>query len=130
MKLLLDTNRYRDFCAADPLTKEILQQAERIFIPFVVLAELKAGFLSGQLARQNESILIRFLNRPRVRMLFPDLETTNHYAQVYAQLRHQGTPIPTNDLWIAALAIQHGLMLCSRDRHFSHLPQIARIGSE
>jgi tRNA(fMet)-specific endonuclease VapC len=130
MKLLLDTNRYRDFCAADPLTQEILQQAEQVFIPFIVLAELKAGFLSGQLARQNESALTRFLNRPRVRVLFPDLETTNHYAQIYAQLRHQGTPIPTNDLWIAALAIQHGLLLFSRDHHFSHLPQIARIGSE
>lgn len=129
MRLLLDTNRYRDFCAADPLAKDILQQAERVFVPFIVLAEMKAGFLSGQLARQNESTLTRFLNRPRVRILFPDLETASHYAQVYAQLRYQGTPIPTNDLWIAALAIQHGLILFSRDHHFAHLPQIARVGT-
>ena len=53
--------------------------------------------------------------------------TTQCYADIYAQLRAQGTPIPTNDIWIAALAVQHSLPLCSRDEYFNHLKQIARI---
>jgi len=54
-------------------------------------------------------------------------QTTHHYASVYRQLRQQGTPIPTNDMWIAALALQHGLVVCARDRHFDQLPQLARV---
>ena len=95
-------------------------------MPFVVLAELRAGFLCGTLARRNEQTLTRFLNAERVRILFPDEDTTHHFAHVFAQLRLQGTPIPVNDIWIAALAIQHDLILFSRDTHFDTLPQIAR----
>jgi predicted nucleic acid-binding protein len=54
-------------------------------------------------------------------------QTTRHYATVYRQLRGQGTPIPTNDLWITALVLQHELVLCDRDAHFDNLPQITRI---
>jgi len=53
--------------------------------------------------------------------------TTHEYSRLAAQLRKQGTPIPTNDLWIAALALQHGLTLYARDRHFDHLPQLPRL---
>lgn len=59
--------------------------------------------------------------------MFADKETTHHYADLYLQLRHQGTPIPDNDLWIAALVVQHGLTLYSRDKHFHHLPQLPRL---
>jgi predicted nucleic acid-binding protein len=87
MKLILDTNRYRDFCAEQPEAVRVLQQAERIYLPFIVLAELRAGL----------------------------------------QLRRQGTPIPAHDLWIAALAAQHGALLCTQDAHFQNLPQIPRV---
>lgn len=127
MRVLLDTNRYRDFCDGVSGVLEILQRAESICIPFVVLAELRSGFLCGSLARKNEQYLVRFLNSDRVKVLYADETTTHHFAQVFAQLRLQGTPIPVNDLWIAALAIQHGLLLYSRDTHFDNLPQIARI---
>jgi predicted nucleic acid-binding protein len=60
-------------------------------------------------------------------VLFADGDTTYHYAAIYLQLRRQGTPIPTNDLWIAALVIQHEIVLFSRDSHFKHVPQLARI---
>ena len=60
-------------------------------------------------------------------MLFADDQTTFHYATVFRQLRLQGTPIPTNDIWIAALVLQHNLALHARDRHFDHLPQLARV---
>ena len=57
----------------------------------------------------------------------PDDQTTHHYASVFRQLRKQGTPIPTNDMWLAALVLQHNLALHARDKHFDHLPQLVRV---
>lgn len=127
MKIALDTNRYRDFCANLPEVVRVLQQAERIYLPFVVLAELRAGFAAGKHGRENERVLNLFLNRNRVTPLFADEETAFHFARLYGQLRQQGTPIPAHDLWIAALATQHGAALCTRDAHFQQLPQIPRV---
>ena len=126
MRVLLDTNRYRDFCDGAADTVDLLRRVELVGISFVTLAELRAGFVSGALAPANEAILARFLNRPRVQTFYPDEQTTHHYARLFMQLRKQGTPIPTNDIWIAALVLQHDLLLYSRDRHFDHLPQISR----
>ena len=126
MRLLTDTNRYRDFCEGRPEAVHAFRMAERVCLPFVALAELRAGFRCGTLGSRNEAVLIQFLNRPRVHVLFADEGTTHHYASIFAQLRAQGTPIPTNDLWIAALAAQHDLLLFSRDAHFDHLPNLAR----
>lgn len=126
MNLLLDTNAYRDFCEGEPSLVALLQRAQTIAMPFAVLAELRAGFACGTLARRNESILTRFLNTARVRTLYPDDNTTHHFGRLFFQLRKQGTPIPVHDIWIAALATQHDLLLVSRDRHFDHLPQLAR----
>ncbi len=128
MRIAIDTNRYRDFCGNDPLTVDRLQTVDHIYMPFVVLAELRAGFLCGSKTRQNESVLTRFLNRPRVSVLYPAEGTTHHYAQLFFQLRSQGTPIPTNDIWIGALVVENGMILFSRDHHFDHLPQIPRLG--
>jgi len=126
MTVVIDTNRYRDFCANVAEVVRVLRSAERICVPFVVLAELRAGFAGGRRGRENERVLGLFLNRPRVTVLFADEETTHHYACLYGQLRQQGTPIPTHDLWIAALTEQHRAVLCTRDAHFHHLPQIPR----
>ncbi len=127
MRIAIDTNRYRDFCSNDQSTVDRLQTVDHIYMPFVVLAELRAGFLCGNRARQNESVLTRFLNRERVSVLYPAEATSHHYAQLFFQLRSQGTPIPTNDIWIAALVVENGLALLSRDQHFDHLPQIPRL---
>jgi len=127
MRLAIDTNRYRDFCEGKEEVVNTFRLAEHIYMPFPVIAELRAGFACGTLARQNERVLNQFLNRSRVVILFPDEQTLFHYGRLYAQLRTQGTPIPTNDLWIAALVQQHNLMLYSRDRIFNHLPQLPRI---
>jgi tRNA(fMet)-specific endonuclease VapC len=126
VRVLLDTNRYRDFCEGDAGALDVIRRSEWVTLSFVSLAELRAGFVSGTLAPANEANLARFLNRPRVRLFYPDEQTTHHYARLYLQLRKQGTPIPTNDIWIASLALQHNLLLYSRDRHFDHLPQIPR----
>ncbi|MDP6523235.1 MAG: PIN domain-containing protein [Kiritimatiellia bacterium] len=96
-------------------------------MPLPVLAELRAGFAYGTLAAENERTINRFLDRSRVTVLLPDEQTTFHYGRLYAQLRNQGTPVPTNDLWIAALVVQHRLTLYTRDYHFKHLPQIPLV---
>lgn len=126
MKIALDTNRYVDLLRGVPEAVEPVRRARSICVPYVVLAELRAGFMCGTRSAENERTLVRFLNRPRVNTLFPDEDTTHHYARLYQQLRRQGTPIPTNDLWIAALVVQHDLLLLARDAHFDHLPQLPR----
>jgi tRNA(fMet)-specific endonuclease VapC len=125
--MVIDTNRYRDFCEGVPEVVARFRQFDRIYVPFVVLAELRAGFACGSRARENEGVFNRFLNRYRIHLLFPDEQTAFHYAGLLRQLREQGTPIPTHDLWIAALVEQHNLMLYSRDKHFDHLPQLAQL---
>jgi len=126
MNVLIDTNRYRDFCEGNPEALDVVQRARHLAMPFVVLAELRTGFLCGTLARRNEQTLTRFLNSDRVRVLLADEGTTHHFARLMAQLRLQRTPVPVHDVWIAALAIQHDLLLFSRDAHFDVLPQLAR----
>jgi len=126
MNLALDTNRYTDFCRGVTGVQEILEQAEKLYLPVVVLGELRAGFALGRRGAENERTLRRFLMKNDVDLLFPDEQTTHHYASVYRQLRTQGTPIPTNDMWIAALVLQHNLTLYARDDHFDRLPQIPR----
>lgn len=127
LRVALDTNRYTDLARGDQMTLEVVRRARQVFLPFVVLGELRAGFLCGSRTAENERNLARFLAEERVATLGCDDETTHHYARLFLQLRRQGTPIPTNDLWIAALVSQHGLFLCARDSHFDHLPQLPRI---
>lgn len=127
MKIALDTNRYVDLVRGDAGVLDTLESAEDIHVPLFVLAELRAGFAVGARGAHNEGGLRRFLLRAGVSVMAPDEETTHHYAAVYRQLRQQGTPIPTNDMWIAALVLQHGLVLYARDRHFDHLPQLPRL---
>lgn len=124
MRLALDTNRYRDLCDGAPEAVDAVARAQEVFLPLFVLAELRAGFAVGRRGLENERILARFLDKPGVEVLVPGETTTRVYADLYRQLRAQATPIPTNDLWIAALALEHGLTLHSRDPHFRHLPQL------
>ncbi|MFQ5737428.1 MAG: type II toxin-antitoxin system VapC family toxin [Acidobacteriota bacterium] len=127
MRVALDTNRYTDFCRGHRGVVQALETAEDVFLPFVVLGELRAGFAVGSHGVQNERALRQFLMKDGVDVLFADDQTTHHYAGLYRQLRQQGSPIPTNDIWIAALVLQHNLVLYARDHHFDHLPQIARL---
>jgi tRNA(fMet)-specific endonuclease VapC len=127
VRLALDTNAYVDLCRGVADTVALLEQAEAIVLPFVVVGELRAGFAHGRRQVENEGILRRFLLKSGVRVLYADDQTTHHYAAVFRQLRKQGTPIPTNDMWLAALVLQHTLILHSRDQHFEHLPQLVRI---
>jgi tRNA(fMet)-specific endonuclease VapC len=127
VRLALDTNGYVDLCKGVDETIQLVETADSVSLPFAVVTELRAGFAMGRKSSENERTLRRFLLKEGVGILYPDDQTSHHYAAVFRQLRHQGTPIPTNDIWIAALALQHNLVLHSRDRHFDHLPQIVRV---
>ena len=125
MRLALDTNRYVDLCRGEDEVVAAVESADEVHLPFIVVGELRAGFVSSKHRSQNEAVLRAFLLKPGVGILFADENTTLHYAAIYRQLRAQGTPIPTNDMWIAALVVQNGLVLMHRDRHFDELPQLA-----
>ncbi len=127
MRVALDTNRYTDLARGDDSIISVVSTADEIWLPFVVLGELRAGFAAGSHEARNEAVLRRFLLKPGVGILYAGEQTTHHYANVYRQLRKQGTPIPTNDMWIAALVLEHSLVLCARDAHFDALAQISRI---
>lgn len=127
MRLALDTNRYTDLCRGDASVVEAVELADEVWLPFIVVGELRAGFAVGNQQARNQAVLHRFLMKPGVHVLYADDQTTHHYAMVYRQLRKQGTPIPTNDMWIAALVLQHSLSLCDRDAHFDHIAQLTRI---
>ena len=126
-ELALDTNRYTDLCRGELSVIETVELADEVWLPFIAVGELRAGFAVGTQGTRNEAALGRFLLKPGVAILYADDQTTRHYATVYRQLRRQGTPIPTNDMWIAALVLQHSLVLFARDAHFDALPQLTRV---
>jgi len=127
MRIAVDSIRYTDFCQGIPQVVEVMKVASEIYIPLIVVGEQRAGFANGSQREKNERILTQFLNTDAVFVLCPDEPTTSFYAELYAYLRRKGKPIPTNDLWIAALVVQHDLVLFDRDADFDHLPQLARL---
>ena len=124
MRVALDTNAYSAMSRGQEAIIDTLERADAVRLPFVVIGELRAGFAAGTKGAVNERGLVRFTALPDVSVLHSSDATSRHYATLYRQLREQGTPIPTNALWIAALVIEHDLALCSLDAHFDRLPQI------
>ena len=88
--------------------------------------EIKAGFYGGTQQHRNEILLRKLLAKTTVGVLLPSRETAEHYARLFVQLKRSGTPVPDNDLWIAALALEHDLLLITRDQHFERIPQLLR----
>jgi len=99
--------------------------ADQIGVSPVALGKLKASFRGGTRYEKNQAGLQRFLCKPLVRALRTDAETADRYAQIHDSLRCAGTPIPTNDIWIAASAMQFGLRLVTTDRHYENVAQVA-----
>ena len=118
MRILLDTNAYVAFKGGDPATLEIIQLAEQVSLSTIVLGELLAGFALGSREPENREGLSAFLDSPRVSIISVTAETASFYAALFKQLRAKGRPIPTNDLWLAASALQHGSPLVTQDAHF------------
>jgi tRNA(fMet)-specific endonuclease VapC len=124
MTLTLDTSAYTAFKLGDTEAVRVIQLSEKIIVPIVVYGELLAGFEMGSKREQNRLELRAFFQSPRVQLGPITAATAERYAHIYAYLRRAGKPIPTNNLWIAASAMEHSAELLTRDRHFSHIPQI------
>ena len=101
-----------------------LRTNEEIFLNSIVMGELIAGFMKGGRRRTNEDELRRFLASPRVGVLDVTEETAERYAVILNSLWRAGTPIPTNDIWIAATAMEYGLRVLTTDSHYQKIPQI------
>ena len=126
-RILLDTNMYAAFMRGDRDVVELLRLADEIALSSTILGELLAGFAAGRREAANREELASFLDSPRVRVVDVDVATADQYASVFALLRRKGKPIPTNDLWIAASALQHGYLLATRDEHFAAIEGLATV---
>jgi predicted nucleic acid-binding protein len=122
--LVLDTSAYAAFKLGDPDATEAVRSRERIFVPAVVLGELLGGFALGTREDRNRAELEEFLASPRVAVAAMGETTAECYAAIWSFLRRAGTPVPTNDLWIAASVMEHGALLLTADAHFDRIPQI------
>lgn len=122
MKLCLDTNAYSAFKNGNRNVMNILENAEEVFIPVTVLGELYSGFQIGSLTEKNLLELDDFLSKPGISVIDIDKDISFRYGFIVKDLRKQGTPIPTNDIWIAASNMEKGALLLSRDKHFSNVP--------
>ena len=120
--ILIDTNIYSYALVGDSDVISILQRGAEIGICSVSIGELLLGFKAGERERENRDELAEFLDAPRVRLYSIDETTAEYYAEILYQLRKLGKPIPTNDIWIGAVALQYGLKLFTKDKHFEYVP--------
>jgi len=126
MRLCLDTSAYSQFKRGTPSAVEAIDSAEWVGVPAVVLGELRTGFALGRKAAENESELAAFLQNAVVEVLDVDDSASRVYADIVTALRKSGTPLPTNDIWIAAVAAREGAAVLTFDEHFRF---IQRVGS-
>ena len=126
MRICLDTSAYSHFRRGMQEAVQIVTRARSVVVPAIVLGELRVGFRLGTRRVDNEERLRQFIQEPVVAVLNVDDEAAAHYADIVVELRRSGTPLPTNDIWIAALAAREGATVVTADGHFAH---IRRVGS-
>ena len=125
MALILDTNAFSAFADGQASVTDIVGRAERLAVPVIVLGEYRYGIAQSRHKTSYESWLKEWI--AMVPVLNIDEETTHPYAAIYLELKKKGKPIPANDLWIAALCLQHSLPLLSQDRHFDLVSGLRRL---
>ena len=123
--MILDTNALSAAADREPGALEVVAKAERLAVPVIVLGEYRLGIAQSRRRTEYENWLGEWIGA--VTVLDIDEETTHHYAAIGLELKRSGTPIPANDLWIAALCRQHAMPLVSRDRHFDLVKGLQRI---
>ena len=121
-KILLDTNAYTSLLAGDEKVLDIISGVETVYMSVFVLGELYAGFSGGSKERENRSVLNRFLLKPAVRILNATAEKAEVFGLVKSSLKIAGTPIPINDVWIAAHGLETGSAIVTYDTHFNKVP--------
>ena len=124
IKIMLDTSAYSAYLRGNEDVKRTIREADELYLNPVVLGELYSGFAHGGKEKRNRDILREFLASPRVQVAVIDEETAERYAAIIAYLWSKGMPLPTNDLWISATAMQYGLKLVTTDSHYRNVPQI------
>jgi tRNA(fMet)-specific endonuclease VapC len=117
-RVLIDTNIYSELLRGNRSVANLLKKPDIIAFSVISIAELLSGFKNGGREKENLEELDQFIYSPRVVIYDIDSETSEFYAKIYDELKRSGDPIPTNDLWIAALALQHGTKLFTMDKHF------------
>ncbi|MFO0756668.1 MAG: type II toxin-antitoxin system VapC family toxin [Byssovorax sp.] len=126
--ICLDTSAYSYFKRGDTAAVSVVRRARTIYVPTVVLGELRTGFLLGNRGDVNERELREFLDHPAVTIADVDSATASIYASLMVALRRNGTPVPTNDVWIGAVAMRHGAAVLTFDAHFTLIPGVeARV---
>lgn len=123
-RILLDTSAYSALFRMHPATVQQVESAENLYLTPIVLGELRAGFLLGRRGEENERALREFLQSPRVSVLTIDDETADRWAIIATFLKKSGTHVASNDIWIAASAMQHGLPILTSDCDFQKIPQV------
>lgn len=123
--MILDTNGLSALADGEPALEFILREAAQIAIPVIVLGEYRYGISHSRYHTHYERWLGEYLSTFRI--LDVDERTSVSYSAVRAELKKAGSPIPSNDVWIAALCRQHSLPLLSRDRHFDAVKGITRV---
>ena len=121
-RLVLDTSAYSHFRAGHPHVLDLLARAATVLIPATVLGELEAAFQLGRRGRENRLTLAEFLGEPFVTVWPTTAAVARHYGRVFAELRRAGTPIPINDVWIAAACLDCDGQLVTFDRDFERIP--------
>lgn len=127
VKLLIDTSAYSAFNRGDERLRAHITPDHELLVPLIVLGELRAGFAVGGRQIENERLLQRFLDSPNVFTVTLSDQTSRHYSAVYRSLRLAGRPIGTNDMWIAAMALEHDLSLLTLDGDFCSIPDLQII---
>ena len=120
-RLVLDTSAYSKFRSGDTRVRDLIAEAEAVFVPTPVLGELHGAFELGSRTRENRAALSDFLAEPFVSVLPVSDTVARHYGRVFASLRRAGTPIPANDMWIAACALDQGACLLTFDHDFANI---------
>lgn len=116
---MLDTNAYSQIWRNHPNIITAISSAEKLYMSVIVLGELRGGFDHGNRTKVNHAVLDKYLTNPSIHTALIQPSTTYIYAKLYAQQRKQGKPIPTNDLWIAAQAVELDMPLLTLDAHFA-----------
>lgn len=123
-RVMLDTNAYAALLSGDAAVREALAIVSEVLLPIIVVGELEAGFRGGTRYTENGAVFQLFLAKPGVRMVVCGHETSRIYGEVKDSLKRAGSPVPSNDIWIAASAIEHAAMLVTYDRHFASIRQV------
>ena len=121
-RVLLDTNAYSKLMSGDTEVLDALGAADRALMSVVVLGELFAGFRGGTRYSENVERLREFLDEPAVHVAEATEETAEVFGEIQHSLRTAGTPVPLNDIWIAAHCFEHGATLITFDTHFAVVP--------